>query len=112
MVKRREDRVLPGPVMDYIDEQSRFCPSFVEQMEKEKDFLEEKVEFLEDVEISGRLFKLTLYVDIAKDNKGRKVAVCGKCSYVYCLANEDIKILTPILRNYESIGMDEQETSN
>jgi len=91
IVKKREERDLPAPVLEFLDEQTRFCPLFVEQLEKEKAFLEDKKDSLEGITISRRLFNLSPYVDVAEDSDGRKVSVCGKCGHVYCEAGDDFK---------------------
>jgi len=96
IVKKREERDLSQPVLDFLDEQTGFCPLFIKQLEKEAVFLEDEKDSLEGFTISRRLFKLTPYVDVAEDRDGRRVCVCSKCGHVYCEAGDDFKYFSLI----------------
>ena len=51
---------------------------------------------MEKADVKGVLRKLTPYVDLAEDVKGKKVLVCSKCGFVYCRVEENFKLFSLI----------------
>jgi N-methylhydantoinase B/oxoprolinase/acetone carboxylase alpha subunit len=92
LVGRRERRDLPRVVLEYLDETAEFCPQFKEEMEAEKRFIQKEIEPQGESRIEETLFELTPYVNIVKDDSGREIAVCSKCSFAYCDGNENFKL--------------------
>lgn len=90
LIQAREK--LPQFILDFFNEIKNFCPSFRDELSKEKEIVAKGLKPLGEVKIAEKIFSLTPYVDIVLDKKGRKLAVCSKCGFVYCEANENFKL--------------------
>jgi N-methylhydantoinase B/oxoprolinase/acetone carboxylase alpha subunit/acetone carboxylase gamma subunit len=90
LIQAREK--LPQFILDFFNEIKNFCPSFRDELSKEKEIVAKGLKPLGEVKIVEKIFSLTPYVDIVLDKKGRKLAVCSKCGFVYCEANENFKL--------------------
>ena len=92
MVEKRKKKEFPAPAQELLDETADFSPAFREQLEAEEKLAQKELKPLKEVKVKELLFKLTPYVNIVEDEKGRKVAVCSKCGFAYCDAAEDHKL--------------------
>ncbi|MFC1906461.1 hydantoinase B/oxoprolinase family protein [Chloroflexota bacterium] len=91
LVRKREDKQLPQVVLDFIEETSNFSPHFIEELEREKELVARGFQEVGEVKVREKLLSLTPYVDIVIDDKGRKLAVCSQCGFVYCEADDNFK---------------------
>lgn len=92
LVKARENRELPGFILDFFDETEKFCGAFTKQLAREKEIVTKGLKSVKDTTVTEKLFSLTPYVDIFKDDKGCQLAVCSQCGFVYCEANDNFKL--------------------
>lgn len=92
MVQVRKEKRLPKVVLDFFAETEKFCPIFKTEFDEEKEITEKGLKYIGKVGIREKLFSLTPYVDIVIDEKGRRLAVCSKCGFVYCEANNNFKL--------------------
>jgi len=92
IVDAREEKRLPKVVIDFFNETGKFCPPFKMEFDREKEITERGLNYIGKVNILEKLLSLTPYVDIVIDEKGRRLAVCSKCGFVYCEANNNFKL--------------------
>ncbi len=92
LVRKREKRELPPPVLTFLDETAAFSPAFAAQLEREKRLLGETLEPLGQIQVTREIMALTPYVKIIADDQGRTVAACSKCGFAYCEARDDYKL--------------------
>jgi N-methylhydantoinase B/oxoprolinase/acetone carboxylase alpha subunit len=92
LVELREKKRLPKFLLDYLDQTQKFCPSFGEELAREKKIAAQGIKPLGPVKVKSKLFALTPYVDVVEDEKGRKVEVCSKCGFGYCEAHDNFKL--------------------
>jgi len=92
LVVKRKTRQLPEPALEFLDELIAFSPEFARQIEDEEALAEMDLEPLGRVEVKKMLLKLTPYVNIVEDGNGKNVAVCSKCGFAYCDANENFLV--------------------
>jgi acetone carboxylase gamma subunit len=91
LISKRKSRQLPHPALEFLDELMAFSPAFAKQIEEENKLVEKELKPLGKVEVSKTLLKLTPYVNIAEDKKGKKIAVCSKCGFGYCESDDNFK---------------------
>lgn len=92
IVDARKEKRLPKVVIDFFNETEKFCPTFKMEFDKEKEITEKGLKYVGKANILEKLLSLTPYVDIVIDEKGRRLAVCSKCGFVYCEANNNFKL--------------------
>jgi len=92
LVKSREERKLSQFLLDYLEDTRKFCPSFGEELDREKEIVSRGIKSLGPVKAKTKLFALTPYVDVVEDEKGRKVQVCSKCGHGYCETHDNFKL--------------------
>ncbi len=92
MVERRKTKQLPKPSLDFLAEMVKFSPAFRQELENEEKFAGDGHHPLPKVKAKDLLFKLTPYVNIVKDEQGRKLSVCSQCGHVYGLAKDNYKL--------------------
>lgn len=91
LVEKRRKRELPDVVLECIDRIAAFSSAFREQMEAEENEIKKNHTPLKEVKVKSVLFELTPYINVVKDHKDRKVAVCSVCGFAYCDAKENYK---------------------
>jgi N-methylhydantoinase B/oxoprolinase/acetone carboxylase alpha subunit len=96
MVKKRKDRKLPQVVLEFLDEMTNYSKDFVESLKFEEKFAESQDESMDNVTLKKDVIDLSPYIKIMEDDKGKKVSVCSKCSYIYCDAQENFKLYSLI----------------
>jgi hypothetical protein len=92
IVEAREEKRLPKVVIDFFNETEKFCPTFKMGFDREKEITEKGLKYIGKANILEKLLSLTPYVDIVIDEEGRRLAVCSKCGFVYCEANNNFKL--------------------
>ena len=92
IVDARKEKRLPKVVLDFFNETEKFCPTFKMEFDREKEITEKGLQYIGKVGTREKLLSLTPYVDIVIDEKGRRLAVCSKCGFVYCEANNNFKL--------------------
>lgn len=96
LVEKRKKRELPAAALDLLDRTSAFSTAFAEQLAAEEREALKEHKPLKEVKIKDVLFKLTPYLNIVKDETGKKVCVCSKCGFAYCDAAENYKLYSLI----------------
>jgi N-methylhydantoinase B len=96
LAKAREERRLSGVAQGFHDETREFCQAYEKEIQHEKELIKKGLQPIGKVNIREQLFSLTPYIDIAVDDKGRKLAVCSQCGFAYCEANDNFKLYTLI----------------
>jgi N-methylhydantoinase B/oxoprolinase/acetone carboxylase alpha subunit len=83
---------LPQFILDFLEETKTFCPAFLNELAREEEIITKGLKSVGKVKLRENLFSLTPYVDIAVDEKGRRLAICSQCGFVYCEAIENFKL--------------------
>ena len=92
MIKKRENRELPQPVLDFFDQTMAFCEEFKEELEREKRWANEVKEKNGKKTAHKELFDLTPYVKIVENGEGKKLAICSKCEHEHGNAQDNFKL--------------------
>ncbi len=91
LIARRNSRNLPAPALAHHDEMLGFSNGYRELLKAEEQWVEKDVQPLGKVTIKKTLLPVTLYLNIAEANDGKKVVVCSKCGFAYCSDEENWK---------------------
>jgi N-methylhydantoinase B/oxoprolinase/acetone carboxylase alpha subunit/acetone carboxylase gamma subunit len=93
LVKTREQKQLPGFILNFLAETAKFCPAFEKEMAREKEIVAKGLKSPPDkIAASKKIVGITPYVDIVADKEGKKYAVCSQCGHVHCEANDNFKL--------------------
>lgn len=91
-VQAKKERRLPKIVLEFFDETEKFCPIFKTQFEREAETAQSRPKAMERLGAGQKLYSLTPYVDVITDQTERELAVCSKCGFVFCEANDNFKL--------------------
>ncbi|MBM2831431.1 MAG: Hydantoinase protein [Dehalococcoidia bacterium] len=92
VIEKRNKKALPKPAQQHHDEMLSFSVGYRDLLMSEEEWVKKGAQPLGKVKTRKVLLELTPYVNIAEDDGGKKVAVCSKCGFGYCDAEENWKL--------------------
>jgi len=90
LVQKREERRLPKPSQEWLEETTGFCKTFREQLEFEKRLVEAMERAVEVTKIKAIKYSLTPYVNVVDTDQG-DMSVCSQCGFVYGHVKDNFK---------------------
>jgi len=97
MVKKREDRDLPEPVLQLFDDLIPYSQGFMAELDFEKKFSSKpSANGKQPVGQTKVFLNVTPYINIIEDEYGEKFSACRVCGHIYAKANENFKLYSLI----------------